>query len=172
KLAMVVRVFSLAPLYMVWSSRMYEVAKTPTAAATFGKVFTRVLAAYLFAGLGLCLFAREVVLVLGGQKFLTAAAVVAPVVLACFFQSATTLIDAGLYVRHRTGLKLAVTVAATLVTLACYALFIPPWGAMGAALATLAGFAFLAAATHVVTQRIFYVEYEIGRASGRERGVR
>jgi O-antigen/teichoic acid export membrane protein len=69
-------------------------------------------------------------------------------------------------VRHCTGRKLAVTVAATLVTLAGYALLIPLWGVMGAALATLAGFAFLAAATYVVTQRIFYVEYEWSRLSG------
>src|SRR5262249_12968662 len=55
KLAMVVAVFSLNPLYMVWSSRMYAVARTAEAPEVFGRAFMRILAAYLFVGLGLCL---------------------------------------------------------------------------------------------------------------------
>ncbi|MFO0930458.1 MAG: lipopolysaccharide biosynthesis protein [Gemmataceae bacterium] len=160
KLAMVVRLFSLVPLYMVWSSRMYEVARTPDAATTFGKVITRILAAYLFAGLGLCLFAPEIVLVLGGRNYLDAVPLVAPVVVACFFQSAAALMDGGFYIRRRMGRKLAVTVAATVVILALYAVLIPWYGGMGAAVATVGGFAFLAVATLAVTQRIFAVRYE------------
>jgi O-antigen/teichoic acid export membrane protein len=63
-------------------------------------------------------------------------------------------------VRRRTGLKLWVALAATAVMLVLYALLIPPYGAAGAALATLGGFAFLAAATWATTQRIFVVRYE------------
>src|SRR5262249_2045665 len=61
KLAMLVGLFSLNPLYMVWSPRMYNAAKRDDAPEVFGQVFVRVLAAYLFVGLGLCLFAEEAV---------------------------------------------------------------------------------------------------------------
>jgi thiol:disulfide interchange protein len=47
--------------------------------------------------------------------------------------------------------------------LASYALLIPRYGSMGAAIATLIGFMFLAAATWVVTQRVFPVQYEWSR---------
>jgi hypothetical protein len=40
---------------------------------------------------------------------------------------------------------------------------IPAWGAMGAALATLGGFAFHAALTLIVSQRVFWVHYETQR---------
>ncbi len=160
KLAMVVSSFSLAPLYMVWSARMYAVAKQTDAAIVFGRVFTRILAVYLFVGLGLCLFAEEVVLFLGGASYHAAAWIIAPVVLACFFQSASSLMDAGFYIRHRTGVKLVLTLATTAVMLLLYRLLIPTRGGHGAALATLGGFCFLALVTFVVTQRMFPVRYE------------
>ena len=71
--------------------------------------------------------------------------------------------DAGFYVRRRTGLKLGITLAATAVILVLYSVLIPLYGAMGAAVATAGGFAFLALCTWKVTQRIFPVEYEWGR---------
>jgi O-antigen/teichoic acid export membrane protein len=132
----------------------------------FGQVFARTLAAFLFVGLGLCLFAPEAVVLLGGRRYLDAAAFVAPVVLACFFQSASSLMDAGLYVKRRTGLKLAVTLATTAVMLALYVLLIPAHGGTGAALATLGGFAFLALATFVVSQSVFSVRYPWTRLAG------
>lgn len=160
KLAMVVRLLSLTPLYMVWSSRMYVVATQHDAPRQFGLAFTRLLAAYLYFGLGLCLFAEEVVSMLGGESFAAASTIVAPVVLAYLLQCAATLMDSGFFIRRRMNRKLWVTLAATVVMLALYALLIPPFGAMGAALATLGGFLALAALTHQSTQKIFYVEYE------------
>lgn len=166
KLAMVVRLLSIVPLYMVWSSRMYEVARTAEAPRVFGVVFTRILAAYLFCGLALCLFSPEVVLILGGSAYLDAAALVAPVVLACFFQAATSLMDGGFYICRRMTTKLSVTVLSTGVMLALYAVLIPRWGSWGAALATLGGFGFLALATYLATQPIFPVRYEWSRLLG------
>jgi O-antigen/teichoic acid export membrane protein len=63
-------------------------------------------------------------------------------------------------VRHRSGVKFGITLATTVVMILLYMLLIPAYGSMGAALATLGGFAFLAACTWVVTQRIFPVRYE------------
>jgi O-antigen/teichoic acid export membrane protein len=163
KLAMAVTMFSLTPLYMVWSTRMYSVARGEDAPWVFGRAFTRILAAYLAVGLGLCLFQDEVVALIAAPAYAAATRVVPPVVLACFFQAAASLMDAGFYVRHRTGLKLAITLASTAVMLALYVILIPPYGGLGAAWATLGGFAFLAACTWWTTQRIFPVNYEWSR---------
>jgi O-antigen/teichoic acid export membrane protein len=163
KLALAVSTFTLAPLYMVWSSRMYAVARTPLAAVTFGRVFTRVMAGYLYVGVGLCLFGREVVIFLGGPEYSAAALIIPPVVLGCFFQASSSLMDAGLYVRRRTGVKLGVAFLTTIVMLGLYFTLIPAQGAMGAALATLGGFTFLAVATYFASQQVFPVRYELTR---------
>jgi O-antigen/teichoic acid export membrane protein len=160
RLGMAVTTFSLTPLYMVWSARMYEVARTPAAPVSFGRAFTRILAAYLVVGLGLCLFQDELVQKMAREDFGGAQAVVPLIVLACFCQAAASLMDAAFYVRRRTGLKLGITLSATVVMLVLYVLLIPLYGSIGAALATLGGFLFLAAFTLKITQQIFPVRYE------------
>jgi O-antigen/teichoic acid export membrane protein len=166
KVAQVVSTFSLTPLYMVWSARMYEEARSAEAPGVFGRAFTRILAAYLLVGLGLCLFQDEAMAVLAGPAFARATEVIPIILLACFFQAASSLMDAGLYVRHRTGLKLGITLTATALMLLLYSLLIPRYGSRGAAVATLAGFAFLAAHTWWTTQRVFPVRYEWPRLLG------
>jgi O-antigen/teichoic acid export membrane protein len=163
KVALAVSTFSLSPLYMVWNARLYDAAEKADAPRVFGRVFTRILAAFLLVGLAACLFQDEAAALLGGEAYMGAAAIVAPVVLAGFFQAAAALMDSGFYVRRRTGPKLWITLAATGVILVLYVVLIPPFGAMGAAFATDAGFAFLALGTWWATQRIFRVEYEWGR---------
>jgi O-antigen/teichoic acid export membrane protein len=165
KLALAVGTFSLAPLYMVWSARMYDAAERPDAPAVFGRVFSRVLGAFLFVGLGLSLFQDEVVLYLAGPKFAAASLVIAPVVLAGYFQTAAALMDATFYIRRRTSTKLRLTLEATAVMLVLYVALIPPFAGIGAALATLGGFAFLALRTWRTTQRIFEVRYEWPRVA-------
>ena len=160
KLAQAVGTFALSPLYMVWSSQMYKAAQREDAPEVFGAAITRILAVYLMAALALGLFQDDVVRLLGTTAYVRASAVVAPVLLAYFFQSAASLMDAGLYVQHRMGLKLGITLATTAVMLLFYALLIPRYGSMGAALATLIGFAFLAVCTWLVSRRVFPVRYE------------
>jgi O-antigen/teichoic acid export membrane protein len=162
KLALAVSMFSLTPLYMVWSTHMYAAARLPDAAKTFGRAFTRILAVFLVVGLALCLLQDELVAFIAHSKpaFAGATRVIPPVVLACFFQAAASLMDAAFYVCHRTGMKLGITLSATVLTVVLYYLLIPAYGSMGAALATLGGFAFLAVCTWWVTQQIFPVRYE------------
>ena len=163
KLAMTVKIFSLMPLYMVWSSQMYTVAKEPDAGVVFGRMTTRILSAVLFVGLGMGLFAREAIAILAKPEFAPAAEIVAPILLVCLLQSAVMMMDAGFYLQHQTGLKLGVTLALTAVILVLYEWLIPLMGGMGAALATLGGFGFLFVSTLLTTQRLFPVRYEWGR---------
>lgn len=160
KLAMAVSLFSRSPLYMVWNTQMHEVARRPDAGAVFGRAFSRILAAYLGAGLALCLFADEAALLLGGARYAAAAAIVPTVVLAYYCLTAADLMDAGFYVTQRTSYKTPITLASTAAMVVLYATLIPAQGAMGAALATLGGFAFHVWLTWRVSQRVFPVRYE------------
>jgi O-antigen/teichoic acid export membrane protein len=127
--------------------------------------FTRILAACVFVGLGLCVLQDEVIAVVAGPAYAASAAVIAPVLLGYFFLAAADLMDSGFYVRRRTGLKTWVALASTAVMLLLYAALIPTWGRLGAAWATAAGFACHALLTRLVAQRLFPVRYEPGRVA-------
>jgi O-antigen/teichoic acid export membrane protein len=163
RLATIVSTLTVAPLYMVWSVRMYDTADATDAAYVFGRAATRILAAYFMGALGLVLLQDELIGFLGGTRYTGAALVIAPVVLANAFLVWSTLMEAGLYIRHRTDLKPRIVLTSTLVILVLYALLIPPFAALGAAFATLLGYGFLACITWVITQKVFFIRYEIGR---------
>jgi O-antigen/teichoic acid export membrane protein len=163
KIALGVVLFSRASLGTVWNARLYEAARQPEAPAVFGRVITRSLAAYLWGGFALCLFQDEVVWLLGGQAYAAAAGIIPPVVLAYYLLTAADLMDGAFYIRRRPILKTLVALASMIVTCLLYLALIPRGGAMGAALATLAGFFFHALLTLVVSQRVFPVAYEGGR---------
>jgi O-antigen/teichoic acid export membrane protein len=166
KLALAVSTFSLAPLYMVWSARMYDAADKPGAPILFGQVFTRVLGAFTFVGLGLSIYQDEIVRFIAGPDYADASPIIAPVVLAGFFQTAGALMDAAFYIRRRTSLKLRLTLEATTGMLALYLILIPPFKGLGAALATLGGFAYLSFRTWQTTRTFFPVRYEWPRVAG------
>lgn len=163
QIAMGVGLLARVPLAQVWSARMYEAAKRPDAPVVFGIFFTRLLACYVAVGLGVSLLQEEAVAVLGTNRYAEAAMVVAPVILAYFFQGAADLMDAGFYVTGRTIHKTWITPVSTVIMVTAYALLIPRWTAMGAAIATLIGFVAHAGLTLLVSQRIFPVRYEWGR---------
>lgn len=163
RVGQLVTVLTFTPLYMVWCSQMYEVAKKPEVGTNFGQMFTRILMVHLLGVVGASLFADEALALLAGRRMPLAVAVVAPVALACFWQNAATLAEGGFYIHARTTRKLLVTLVSTGVVLALYAWLIPLYGTFGAALATLGSFAFLAWFTYLLSQGVLRVQYEWGR---------
>jgi len=163
KLAGLVGTFTVGPLYNVWGAKMFDAFELPDAPSLVGRVVTRILAAYVFVAIGVCVLCDEAIAVLASAEYAGATAVVGPIVLAIFFLYAANLMDAAFYVRRRTGLKPWIMAASMVVALGLYAWLIPQFGAMGAAFAALGGFMFHAAATWAVSQRVFHVQYEYGR---------
>ncbi|MEN6450065.1 MAG: lipopolysaccharide biosynthesis protein [Thermoguttaceae bacterium] len=166
KLAMAVGMFSFTPLFQVWSARMYGVFARPDAAALVGRACSRMLAAYVFVGLGVCIFAKEVIELLASPQYARAAVVVPAIVSAYFFYYAAIFTEGAFYVAHRTGVKPWIALASMTVMCGLYLTLIPRFGATGAAWAALGGFMFQAAATWTVAQRIIPVRYEYGRLAG------
>jgi O-antigen/teichoic acid export membrane protein len=163
RLAMAVGMFSAGPLLQVWAARVFDAFQRPDASVFVGRVCTRILAVYLFAGIGACLFDEDLIAILAMPSYHGATALVDPLTLAYFFWSAANLLDAPIWVRRRSGLKPWIFFLSGSATLGLYVWLIPSYGALGAACATLAGLMVHCAVTFVVSQRLFHVQYEFGR---------
>ena len=164
KLAFVVGMVSVYPLLQVWKARMYAAFELPNAAVIVARVVTWMLAAYLFAGMGLWMFQEEIIAIVGGAgRYAEATQVIGLILLAYYFATAQGLFDSPLYVFRRTGLKPWITLAAALFTVALLAVLVPQWAAKGAACALLGGLCFFALLTLVISQRVFHVRYEFLR---------
>lgn len=153
------------PLLQVWGAWMYEIAKQPEANAIFAQMYTRILTVCMWVGLTLLVFQKEVLAILSSAEFDESAQLLAPLVFAHFFLVLCQLMDSSYYVTRRTDLKPWLGLGATTFMLGCYYVLIPMYGGLGAAWATLAGFAFYAVLNALVAHTVFPTKIEVGRIS-------
>jgi len=166
KLAGAVGLVSFTPFFKVWSARMYPAFAQPNASEVVGRAVTRMLAAYIFTGMGICIFIDELIRILATPAYAGATVVVPLIVLGGLFSTTATLMDGVFYAHRKTGPKPWIAAASMVVMCGLFAWLIPQYGAMGAAWAVMGGNFFLATATWTITQRIFRVHYEFGRITG------
>jgi O-antigen/teichoic acid export membrane protein len=129
-----------------------RVRALPVVAAAAGVVF-----------LWLVLFGDRLVELLGGAEFAQADRAVPGIALGWLAWTMATVLQTELAVSRRTGVIALVTAAAAAVNVLLNLLLIPPFGFVGAAWATAAAFAFLAAA-YAVYERRFAPAPHDGRA--------
>ena len=154
RLATLVGLFSITPLYRVWRractrppdrlTRLPSLASWRRVSWPLTVPRSRPLPARRRVGRRLCRRRTS----RGGRRG-------SAVVLAYGFLGASVLTESAFYVTRTTGPKSRVALGSAAVMLACYAILIPLWGAIGAAYATLAGFVFHACLTYFAAQRVF-----------------
>lgn len=163
RLAKGIVLMAFQPFIQVWGAWMYDVAKKPKADVVFGQAYTQILAACMWVGITLLIFHKEVLAILSSEEYVDSAKVLGPLVFAHFFWVFCSLLDSAYYVKRRTDLKPWLGLAATVVMLVCYYLLIPKYAAIGAAYATLIGFAIYAVINLVVARRVLSVRFEFSR---------
>ncbi len=137
----------------------------------FARVFTYTSLLMLLAFLGLSFFLPWFVGVrlpfirhsLLRRDYLSGTGVIPIVLLAYVFQGLYTNFIVGVYIRERTRWLPVATGLAAAVNVGTNLWWIPRWGILGAAAATLAAYIVMAATLYVVSQRLFRIEYEWGR---------
>jgi len=153
----------LMPFGKIWSVTMVDISKRPDGPVELGKIATYLIAACTISTLGLSLLCPYAIRLLAAPAYWEGYRVVPLVGAAYIFYSWTVIMDASFYVTKKTLYKLYnVTIAGAVVSLFYY-LLIPRYGMMGAAWATLAGFASFAGTTALFAQRVYYIRYEMFR---------
>jgi O-antigen/teichoic acid export membrane protein len=109
---------------------------------------------------GICVFVRPVLEVMADAAFWPAAQIVPVVVAAYLLQGLSSVVSFGIDVSERTKYVTYAMWISVLVVLALYALLIPPFGAMGAAVATLIAFAGRFALLYRFSQHLWPVTYQ------------
>jgi O-antigen/teichoic acid export membrane protein len=165
RITQALEVFATEPLCQIWHPWIYKVFRRGDGPAALGRAATWILSIYIFAGLGLIILRREAISILSSSGFWEAAELVPPLICAFFFMAASSLVDASFFVSSKTGRRTLIALISAGIMLGLYTLLIPRFGSMGAAYATLLGFAANCAITLMVAQQAYYVEYEYRRVA-------
>ena len=153
----------LMPFGKIWSVTMVDISKKSDGPRELGKIATYLLCACTFSTLGLSVLGPYLVRFTSERSYWDAYRVIPIVGAAYIFYSWTTIMDASFYVTKRTVYKVYSISIAGAVVMLLYWVLIPRYGMMGAAWATLGGYAVFAAFTAVYAQRVYFIHYEPGR---------
>ncbi len=136
-------VASSAPFLQAWNPERFRLASRPREErdAAYDEGLRWFSIVVVSAALGLCLFAQPLLAVMASASYAGAARLVPIIVAAYVLQAFTDAAELGIQISERTRYATLATWAAVVVVLIGYVTLIPPFGGLGAALATLAGFA-------------------------------
>lgn len=151
------------PFGKIWSVVMVKIARQEQGAKDLGRIATYFMMALVFMNLAAGLLAPYAIHILATDAYLDAARVVAIVAAAYVLYSWTIVMDASFYITKRTGYKPLILLIGAVVTTALYFAWIPRYHMLGAAWATLGGYAAFTVATLFYAQRIFFIHYEWSR---------
>ena len=159
KIAGCVAMLSALPMQRVWLVRQYEVLPTPDGPVRAARFCTLIVAVQLFVGLGLSLFCREILMLIGKEEYWKAAELIPLLILADVFLYANYFFEGPLFVYRRTPLKFLNALVATIAVLCLFAVLVPRYGTFGAATATILGNLILAVGSLILTRNIRRIDY-------------
>jgi O-antigen/teichoic acid export membrane protein len=146
--------FALSPFLLATYAEDPEQEK-----AARGRTLTYLTFILALAGLALTLFAKEIIEVLA-PKFDDAYLAVGPLALGTALYGIATVLTTGLAIVRKTVHLAALGIAAALLNIVLNFALIPPFGIVGASVATAVGYAALALLYYWVTQRLYPTPYE------------
>src|SRR5688572_2455766 len=147
------------PFMQVWETKRFEIAKRPDRDALLADGFVYLNVMVVSVALGIALFVGDFLRIASAPPFHEAARLVPLILVAYVLQGWTSLQDTGILVRERTELVSLANWIAALVALAGYALLIPRYMGVGAAMATVIAFAIRHVIVYSIAQHLWPVRY-------------
>jgi len=162
-------VLLLTAFRTAWPAFAYSIDDDDEARRTYAFVLTYLLYICSWVALGLALLSPWLVRLLTTPEFYAASRVVAPLAFAAVAFAGYVVMAIGVGRARKTGFNWVVTGAAAALNVALNLILIPPYGMMGAAVATVAAYTLMFAGMTWHAQRIYPVSYQwrrVGLAVG------
>lgn len=158
RLASLVNLF-LAGFHGAWNPIVFKSFRGTGAPERFKVVFNHYLFVVLAMMVGLSLFSREALLLLTTKAFSQGFVVVPLLVFSAILASIGQYFTYGIQIARKSHYRLFINVIAVAINVALNYVLIPRMGIVGAALATMLAFVFLATAGMRMSQQLYYVPY-------------
>jgi O-antigen/teichoic acid export membrane protein len=163
KLAGIVTVLVGGPFSMTWAWQQFELAKRKDGREMYAKIQVYQLLVAVTIGLGVSVFAKDVLRVMTTEPYWGAAHIVPLIVLSCILGDTRGVVISGILVQRATHYLPLIGVVSAITNLVLNYVLISRYKAMGAAVATLLSYAVHLALTYCVAQRVYFVPYQYVR---------
>ncbi len=145
---------------VAWPPLMFKIVGDPHADKTFATVLTY----YLFVSCAILIavgsFGYEIVRVIGTPQYAAASGIIVYILMSYLFQGAYYIMSTGAIVTDHTKVIPVIVGVCALINTGANLALIPPYGMMGAAIATVISYAFLPVGMYFASQRYFKIDFE------------
>jgi O-antigen/teichoic acid export membrane protein len=145
---------------VAWLPYCFSISKEPDARKVYARVLLYAMFVFTFVGLGLSMFSREILALLTTRSYYEAAGVVPLIVLAYLFFEINYLLSVGLDLTGKTVYYPFIIGGCAVSNLFLNFMLIPPFGMMGAAVATVLSYALMPLAVYPVVDRLYPVNHD------------
>jgi O-antigen/teichoic acid export membrane protein len=159
QVAFLLPLLAQTPFETVLDPKRYEIAKRADRHGIYSQMFLYQNVVLLSAAVGISLFVRVALQVLTPAAYWSAADVVAILLAAMVLQAWSASQDIGINITERTKWIAIANWTGGAAVLIAYAVLIPLYGAMGAAIATVIGYAVRYAGIYWKAQQLWHVDY-------------
>jgi O-antigen/teichoic acid export membrane protein len=151
------------PFFMIWSIRRYSLVKEEGGLDKYGQIFLLYTLLMLVLCLFLTAFSYELIHFLAPVEYREAYAVLPLIAFGYFFREVSDFFRGAFMIADKTHLSGGIIVVVTAYCIVNYLFFIPKFQAMGAAIATVSTFFFMAVVHGYFAQKIMPVNYRWNR---------
>jgi len=157
--------FFYVPFGQIWNSRRFVIEKEPEARRIYAKVCTYFIGIMSFVGLGMSLFAKDIIMIISSDKYWDSAGIIPFVVLSYVVYSLEDHVSTGSWLKKRTGGIGVVVLVSGAVNIGLNFVLIPLFGMYGAVLSTLLSFLMRNVGLYYLSNQLYPIPFEWGRLS-------
>lgn len=159
KVANIVEVLVLTPFLFAWQPFFYSIAKRTEAKDIFARVTLYFLSVAAIVFMVLYIVHGDLLNFIGNGQYNNASAVILILVVTALINGIQYTISPGIHIASKLPQESALMLAAAALNIGLNLLLIPPYGAMGAALATLLSYVTYLGLTFMLAQMHFPISY-------------
>lgn len=155
--------FISEPFNQTWQPRRFELYKQDESEKIFGRIFTYFLCLIVFAGLGVSVLTKDLLMIVADPKFWPAYRVVPIIVLASTVFSLHYHLNMGILIAKKTKYLAYINFSNAFLITGLNFWLIPRYGVFGAAYATLFAFLYKIVLTYYFSSRYYKIFFEVNR---------
>jgi O-antigen/teichoic acid export membrane protein len=162
KISSVIKLVLLDSLKLAIGPVMFKKLDAPDNKRFYTKVLLYSSFVIMFAIVGISMFSLEVIKLMTNSREFWGAVLIVPILaLSVYFVNLKDFSVYGLHFAKKTKVIGSIVVFSTVVSLVCNIIFIPLWGIIGAAIATLISQVIYWGACYYFSQKAFFIPYEL-----------
>ena len=155
--------FISGPFNQIWLPRRMELYKQQNSEELFGKIFTYFVFLMIFAGLGVSILTRDILMLVADQQYWSAHKIVPLIVIGTTIFTFHYHFNMGIYIHKKTKYLAYINFSNGMLILALNYFLINKFGVYGAAYATILAFIYKVSLTYLVSSKYYKIHFEMRR---------